>query len=192
MKKNIVVFNVKPTENPDETVSYSRYIINTSTGIGMDTLKDVVKKYVPIVDHDEVHTIKEIIRTDRYECPCCNTSITAIIYVSCEGLMTKEWSKVNGYYLIKIDPDHGGCKIVVEKLVGTKIHESRCVYLPKKDYATNPEVKKEIEERETFFKDEARKNPDKIVRVGGIGTEKDLAKLVTVLTKNSSVNNCSL
>ncbi|KPJ85676.1 hypothetical protein AMJ57_02265 [Parcubacteria bacterium SG8_24] len=175
-----IVFDLAQTDNPDEAVGHARYVINADHWIGDWVLTDIVQKHVPTVDHPQVRTTKVIIRTDRYECPCCNTSLTALVRVICEGLMTDEWAEVQGLYRVDISPDHGRCKVVVEKLTGTKIHEGRCDLLPRKDYDANPEARQEIEEREKFFEELARQNPGRVLRVDGVETAEDMEQLARV------------
>jgi len=180
--KQHVKFAVAPTENPDGVVGHARYVSNSSNGIGMDVLAGIVEKYIPFVNNDQVVTHKEIIRTDRYECPCCNTSLTALVRVYCTGLMTPEWDEVSGLYEVSIEPAHGACEVTVMKLEGRTIHAGRTPYLPRKDYKADPKAREEIEEREAFLVDLARENPDNVLLVGGIETSDDLANLVKMAT----------
>lgn len=130
----IVKFDTIPTTNPDEAIDYARYVVNASTGIGMFTLEQIVKKHIPIVKNDEVLTIKKIIRTERYECPCCATDLTALVKVYCEGIVTDEWKKVEGLYEVSILPDSEGCGFSVKKLSRTTIDGGRISHLPRKSY----------------------------------------------------------
>lgn len=178
------MFDVVPTPNPDEAVGHARYVVNASTGIGMDVLQQIVKERIPVVNNDQVVTEKTITRTSRYECPCCNTDLAALVAVNCNGLYTKEWEAVMGLYRVSISPDHGNCKIVVEKLVGTTIYEGRTAgYLPQKDYDADPAARKEINDRDAAIAKLARENPGKVLRVGGIETGEDLANLAATAIK---------
>jgi len=182
--KQNVTFNVVPTTNPDEAIGYARYVYNATTGIGMDVLKQIIEERVPVVNNDQVVTEKTIIRTARYECPCCNTDLTALVLGSCQGLMTEEWDSVEGLYRVSISPDHGNCAITVEKLTGTKIYEGRTAhYLPRPDFNANPTAKKEIDDRNRSLAELDRKNPGKVAFIGGIETGEDLGRLVTAAVK---------
>jgi len=133
----VVTFNVKPTENPDEVIQYADYVENASSGIGMDILKQIVEEHIPIVDCSEGVTTKEIIRTDRYECPCCATDISAIVRVDYNGgPYSKDVGNIKGLYLIDIYPNrkHTGCRISVNKLQSKQIYTGCCNYLAKKEY----------------------------------------------------------
>lgn len=178
-----VIFNVSPTSNPDEAVGHARYVYNASTGIGMDTLEKIISEHIPFVNHPEVSTEKVVIYTSRYECPCCNTDLSALVRVYCQGVVTDDWKRVEGLYLVKIYPDHGGCKIAVEKLSGSEIYSGRCEYLPRKDYKSNSDAVKEITERNEFFNKMAQKNPGKVLQVSGIETGEDLGNLVRMFIK---------
>lgn len=139
------MFAMVPTRKPDGVVAYSRYIVNASTGIGMDMLKQIIEERIPIVNNNQAITKKEVIYTTRYECPCCNTSIEALVSVSCQGVYVPDESeKVRGLYRVRIDPNRGGCDITVEKLSSTTIYQGRSNYLPKKDYDADPEVAKAL------------------------------------------------
>jgi len=173
-----VMFNVTPTSNPDEAVGHARYVYNASNGIGMDILEKIVSEQIPAVDHPEVFTEKVIIYTSRYECPCCNTDISALVKVGCQGLVTKDWDSVEGLYSVKIYPDHGGCQVTVEKLSGSAIYRGRCEYLLRKDYESNSDAAKEIADRNKFFNEMAQKNPGKVLQVSGIETGEDLGNLI--------------
>ncbi|MDP1883749.1 MAG: hypothetical protein Q8L10_00080 [Candidatus Moranbacteria bacterium] len=183
----IVKFDTNPTENPEEVISYSRNVVNASSGIGMNELKQVVEACIPWVKNDKTITYKIIIHTNRYECPCCNTDISALVRVHCEGAMVKECDGVNGLYVIGIHPDHGGCKVIVEKLSATIIYQGRSSYLPKKDYAADPKVHKDLEDKYASIAEIARKNPNRAILVDGIETREDLDGLVkTTIEKIST------
>jgi hypothetical protein len=177
-RKQVIKFETQATKNPDEAVGHARYVINARKGIGMNVLEKIVEEHIPFVNHKEVQTDKTIIRTDRYECPCCPTDLSALVRVSCQGLVTDEWEKVKGLYRIDITPDHGACKVTVEKLSGEKIYQGRVDYLPRKDYEANPKSKKEIEDRNEFFNELAKENPGKVFFADGIETAEDLGNLV--------------
>ena len=172
-----VMFSVAPTADPNATIGHARSVVNASDGIGMDVLRKINEERIPIVESDEVYTTKEVIRTDRYECPCCNTDLTALVSVHCEGLVTKEWGVVQGLYRVIISPDHGGCKVTVEKLTGNTIYEGLTPYLPQKDYRADVAARKEIEDRNAAIAEMARKNPGRVFSVGGIETAQDLQDL---------------
>ncbi len=155
--KQQISFNLTPTINPDKAVGHARRVINASTGIGMKLLKKVVEEHVPFVDNDEVITNKTIIRTERYECPCCKTELNALVQVYCHGLVVKEWEKVQGLYRVSIFPCRGGCEVLVEKLSGKKIYQGRSNYLPRKDYKSNPEAQKEIKDRKSAIAEMVRR-----------------------------------
>ena len=176
---NKVRFCVEPTNNPDEAVGHSRYVSNISTGIGIDVLERIIEKHVPFVNNERVVTRREVIRTDRYECPCCPTDITALVRVYCEGLCTKEWDEVRGLYRVSISPDNEGCSVTVRKLSDEKIvYEGKTERLPKKDYLADPKARKEIEDRERGIEELARKNPNNFLLVDGVVTGDDLGNLV--------------
>lgn len=181
-----VLFNVVPTANPDEAVGHARYVYNASNGIGMDILEKIVSEHIPFVDHPEVSTEKTIIHTSRYECPCCNTDLSALVEVRCQGLFISDWKKVEGLYSIMISPNHGGCDIKVEKLSGSSIYSGRCAYLPRKDYESNPDAAKEIADRYKFIDEIARKNPSKVLQVSGIETGGDLGNLIKAVADKFS------
>jgi hypothetical protein len=178
-----VIFNVVPTADPDATIGHARYVVNASDGIGMDVLRQIVEQYIPTVENDEVRTTKEVIRTDRYECPCCNTDLVALVRVYCEGLVTKGWDAVEGLYRVRISPDHGNCRVAVEKLIGKTIYEGRTPYLPRKDYKADAAARKEIEDREAVFAEAAKTNPGRVLRVDGIETAQDLQNLANAAIK---------
>ena len=173
-----VIFGVVPSRDPDAVIGHARYVVNADSGIGMDVLRQIIAQHIPSVDHLKVCTTKEIVRTDRYECPCCHTDLSALVRVCCEGLVMEEWEKVSGLYKVGIYPDHGNCKVIIEKLSGTKIFEGRCDYLPSKDYHTDPVARKEIEDRYAAIAELAAKNPGKVMSVSGIETSEDLSNLV--------------
>ena len=54
--KQEIKFIVTPTENPDGVVGHARTVVNFSCGLGIELLKDVIEKHIPIVNHDEVTT----------------------------------------------------------------------------------------------------------------------------------------
>jgi len=136
--KQQVIFDLMPSSNPDAVVGHSRTVVNVSTGMGMDILEQIITNHVPVVDHNNVTTEKNVIRVERYECPCCPTYLMALVEVSCQGTMTDDWKRVQGLYRVQINPDieRGDCAFSIEKLRGTTIHEGRCVRLPKKDYGS--------------------------------------------------------
>ena len=92
---------------------------------------------VPVVAHNNVRTTKRVIRTDRYECPCCFTDLWALVLVACEGTWTRQWDDVEGLYRVAIYTDyksHLDCRVMVEKLSGTKVFVADHPRLPQKDY----------------------------------------------------------
>ncbi len=175
---HIVTFDTDPTPNPDAIVGHSRHVVNVSTGIGMDVLRRIIEEHIPIVNHERVGTKKRVIRTSRYECPCCHTGLMALIEVECDGLMTgteQERRRVEGLYEIEIVPDHSGTKVTVRKFSGTEIFVGRAPYLPQKDYASNPEALQEMQERYNALKAFAQERPGSVLRVDGVetGDERD-------------------
>jgi hypothetical protein len=130
-----VIFDTTPTSNPDEAVDSSRNIVNASTGIGMDLLQQIIEDHIPIVDDEEVITIKEIIRTDRHECPCCDTSLIALVNVHCAGLYKPdEWKKVEDLYKIRILADRNSSQVTIDRLRKERIYKGRANLLPQKEY----------------------------------------------------------
>ena len=182
MDQNIV-FKTVATVNPDQAVGHGRYVENASTGIGMDVLQQIIHDHIPTVNNEQVTTIKAIIRTDRYECPCCNTDLVALVDVYCSGLVTSEWEVVRGLYRVTISPDHGDCRVHVEKLSGTIIYLGRTPYLPRKNYVADDAARSEIEERDAAFAEMARQNPGRVLSIDGIETAEDLASLVKVVSQ---------
>lgn len=185
--KQTISFEVKPTQNPDEAVGHARCVINADSGIGMDVLLKVVEDHVPAVDHPEVQTCKTIIRTSRYECPCCNTDLTALVRVNCSGRVLESWNEVEGLYRVSIAPDHGKCEILVEKFSGATVFKGKTEgYLPRKDYESNPQAKAELEERDRFFTALAQRFPGRVMSVGGVETAEDLQNMVRSVTDQIS------
>jgi len=117
-----LMFDTAPTAYREGA---SHHVVNASTGIGMRRLKQNIKRCIPVVNNNRVITRKRIIRTDRYECSCCGTTLTALIQVDCGGFGTFGRYTVQGLYKISMTPDRGRCKITVEKLSGTTIGEGR-------------------------------------------------------------------
>lgn len=173
-----VTFQTQPTENPDSVVDHARTVVNATSGIGMDELVRIVEEQVPFIDDSQVVTQKDIIFTSRYECPCCNTALWSIVDVSFQGLWSKAWDAMRGLYRISITPDHGKCRVRVERLHRTSVYEGECPYLPQKDYAGDPDVVASLQRRDEFFAQAVRDNPGRVVRVSGIETGEDLARLV--------------
>jgi len=181
-----VTFEMAPTNNPDEAIGHSRYVYNTSTGIGIDVLEKIVSEHIPVVNHPKVLTEKRIIYTKRYECPCCNTDLSALVDVRCQGVFTNDWEKISGLYSVTIKPDHGECKVIVEKLSYSEIYNGRCEYLPQKDYKSNPVASEEIANRYKFIDEMARKNPERVLQASGIETGDDLKNLIKAVTDKFS------
>ena len=144
-----VVWDLVPTADPDAVVLndqvapqyqgkiyLARNIVNASTGSGMDTLWKIVKELLPVVDDPTgfTTTVKEIIRTDRNECPCCHSELEAIVRVNPQGVWCSGWNEVEGLYKVRILPGGQDCEVTVDKLSGTVIHKSRTAFLPRKSY----------------------------------------------------------
>lgn len=132
--KNITKFSTIRTKNHAEAVNYSRNVNNPITGIGINELKKIINKNIR-QGEDDCESIS-ILHISRYECPCCPTSITAIIEYYYRG---KE-NNVDGLYKISIRPDSADISdnslVVIEKLSGTIIHRSEINKLPKKNYSS--------------------------------------------------------
>lgn len=100
-----VVFAFFLTLDPDVAAETVRHVVNASTGIGMDALQRVVADHIPSMDDRE--TLKEIIYTDRYECPCCSIGLSAIVRVthSQSGPASTEDAEkaVRGLYHVSVD-----------------------------------------------------------------------------------------
>ncbi|MBI2120649.1 MAG: hypothetical protein HYT94_03435 [Parcubacteria group bacterium] len=143
-----IEFNIVPTENPDETVGSSRYVVNMATGLGIDVLKKIIEENIPIAKNSKTETVKTIIRTERYECPCCPVNITALVYVNCWGLITKECRAIEGLYEVEVYSRvgaHGSySEAYVKKLAGEIIYKGRTDGIPSKDYDANPKLAKKM------------------------------------------------
>lgn len=145
-----VRFDVTPTANPDEVVESQRFIVNTDHGIGMDFLKEIVTQHVPTLAEDFGKTTKKIIRTDRYECCCCDTQVRALVEVECQITLSlqaarfisdracSERDNAEGLYVVNIgrrlESGVENTSFTVEKLSGSEIYKGSCNPLPRKDY----------------------------------------------------------
>ncbi|MBI5654201.1 hypothetical protein HZC53_00890 [Candidatus Uhrbacteria bacterium] len=131
-----VTFENQATENPQEVVSYSRHVINDSTGMGTDALLEAVSKHIPYVEGKDTTTVKKIVFVTRYECPCCPTDITALVEVHCEGVYTPESENIAGLYEVKFyqNSSDSPCTLTVKKLIGQPVFSGKVAPLPKKDY----------------------------------------------------------
>ncbi len=59
-----VTFAFRPTRNPDAVLGGARYVVNASSGIGMDALRQVVTDHIPSMDDD-----RETLKALNYETP---------------------------------------------------------------------------------------------------------------------------
>ncbi|KKQ00164.1 MAG: hypothetical protein US10_C0039G0004 [Candidatus Moranbacteria bacterium GW2011_GWD2_36_198] len=115
---------------------YSRSIINdvSDDQIGkrvLEVLIKVVKEYIPHFSFEKHHlaTHAEILWFERYECPCCQTGVEALVKVKSNGgCSSKEWKEgaenACGLYNVHIcaqslrETDHLGSKFKIEKVSG--------------------------------------------------------------------------
>lgn len=115
------------TAEYDLPCGVARNVVNDFEGIGMDALRQIVEEHVP---SGPWSGLKEIIRTIRYECDCCNTRLEALILTAGGNAVD-----VNLYW-VRINPRHNGpeeigdCRVVVETIAGAVIYEGSCKLLP--------------------------------------------------------------
>jgi hypothetical protein len=138
-----VVFDVIATPNPENQPYTVHFVVNPTSGIGVDQLKQIVEERIPLPYAEEsgdVLVTKRIIRIDRIECQCCNTALMALVAVSRKDRPLARRDETEELYRIVIEPqriDHlqkGDSTVTVEKLFGSTIYEGRAPYLPQRDY----------------------------------------------------------
>jgi hypothetical protein len=118
-----------PDPNSEKNLGYGNIKYNPiPDGLGMDVLLDYIERAVPYSENEKTHTTKEILRVERYECPCCPTTLTAIVDVNFTGYVSKEDEETAGFYKVHI----GDTKNTVEKLESTLLHEEPSEGLPRK------------------------------------------------------------
>jgi len=146
VSSNRIEFDVWPTANHEEAIGHARNVVNVRTGIGIERLFSVIREHVPHAKNSGAYTKKIIIRTERYECPCCPTILQALVDVKCCGVHSEKWDEIEGLYLVTICED----KTIVAKMKQDIIWQGQTEALPKKDY-NNPKAKKEIAGRSKMF-----------------------------------------
>lgn len=92
---------------------------DTSCGIRLDILniiEEIIKKHVPIVSNlGSTLTTKKIIDIDYIRRVGGPSSMLALIKVSFSGLMCEECWKLEGFYILRLDPAKNGYAVKVEK-----------------------------------------------------------------------------
>jgi hypothetical protein len=131
----------KKTDDPNRPRRAACSIINDEPkGLGMPELEEIVRKYIPTVENEEVNVHKDILWTQRYECPCCPTAIRAVVLVYTTGLGTSEGRAIEGFYFVTIDQKLVDDKVlhlaIVQKLEkGEVLAQVEVPYLPRKDHS---------------------------------------------------------
>ena len=112
MEKNIVKLNIG--QDNVLVAKYSRSIVNdvSRDQIGvrvLEVLTQVVKENIPHFSLEKHHlaTHAEILWFERYECPCCQTGVKALVEVKSNGgCNSREWKEgagnACGMYVVNI------------------------------------------------------------------------------------------